>query len=230
MATPPSPLSPIAEDYLKAIYTLGRGEPVGTSVLAEALGVAPASATSMTKKLAEARLVDRLPYHGVTLTPAGRRVAIELIRHHRLIELFLHEALGIPWDRVHDEAERWEHVISEEVEARMDEVLGYPTRDPHGAPIPTASLDFEEPERLPLSGFPAGQAGRVAEVNDDDPALLRYVGELGLYPGIRFEVEAATPFEGGPVTVRVLSALQPEGARIVDGRAAAAIFVKTDEG
>ncbi len=221
----PEPLSSATEDYLKAILTIGKGEPVGTSELAESLGVAPASATNMTKRLTEAGLTERLPYRGATLTPAGRKVAVELIRHHRLIELYLHKALGIPWDRVHDEAERWEHVISEEVEARMDEILGFPTHDPHGAPIPSAELDYEHPVRKALPSMTKGQSGRVVEVADDDPALLRYVGELGLYPGTQFTIERGEPFDGGPITLHLASA--PAVSILVDGRAALSVFVET---
>ncbi len=220
---PIEPLSSATEDYLKAILILGRGEPVGTSELAESLGVAPASATNMTKRLTEAGLTERSPYRGATLTPAGRRVAVELIRHHRLIELYLHKALGIPWDRVHDEAERWEHVISEEVEARMDEILGFPTHDPHGAPIPSAELDYEHPVRCALSSMAKGESGRVVEVADDDPALLRYVGELGLYPGAEFVIERGEPFDGGPIALHLVTA--PAVSIVVDGKAALSVFV-----
>jgi DtxR family Mn-dependent transcriptional regulator len=221
---PSDALTPATEDYLKAILTIGNGEPVSTSELADALGVAPASATNMTKRLTEAGLAERLPYRGATLTPSGRRVAVELLRHHRLIELYLHKALGIPWDRVHDEAERWEHVISEEVEARMDEILGFPTHDPHGAPIPSADLDYQQPERRSLATLTPGQRGRVVEVCDDDPALLRYVGELGLYPGATFAVERGQPFDGGPITLHLSSA--PAVSIVVDGRAALSVFVE----
>src|SRR5690606_11473175 len=119
------------EDYLKTIYDLARGgRPVTTSALAERLGVAPASVTGMVKKLAEMKLLAHEPYRGVALTAAGRRIAVEVIRHHRLVETYLHQALGVPWDEVHAEAEKWEHVLSEEMEARMDAALGHPTTDP----------------------------------------------------------------------------------------------------
>lgn len=192
-----------AEDYLKTIYDLARTEErVTTSALAERLGVAPASATGMIKKLAAMRLLTHEPYRGVRLTEAGRRIALEVIRHHRLIERYLHEALGVPWDRVHDEAEKMEHVLSEDLEARMDEALGFPTTDPHGAPIPTPDLRIAEQDHPPLATLEAGQAAVVAEVSDHDPELLRYVGSLGLYPETPFEVLAVAPFEG-PLTVRV---------------------------
>jgi DtxR family transcriptional regulator, Mn-dependent transcriptional regulator len=203
------------EDYLKAIYEIGEGnEPVSTSALAERLKVSPASASGMLKKLAGLRLVDHIPYRGVSLTDAGRRVALEVLRHHRLIELYLHEALGVPWDEVHAEAERMEHVISEELEARIDAVLGHPTTDPHGAPIPSADLEISRGPRTRLADLEAGQVAVVAEVDDDDPVLLRYAGELGLYPETPIEIVAVAPFEG-PVTVRV------DGRELHVGRRAA---------
>lgn len=210
------------EDYLKTIYDLARMEGrVTTSALAERLGVAPASVTGMVKKLAAMNLLTHEPYRGVQLTEAGRKIALEVIRHHRLIERYLHEALGVPWDQVHDEAERMEHVISEELEARMDEALGFPTTDPHGAPIPTPDLTIEEPDHPPLASLEAGQAAVVAEVSDHDPALLRYVGELGLYPETPLEVLAVAPFDG-PLTVRV------EGAERTVGRQAARYILVSD--
>jgi DtxR family transcriptional regulator, Mn-dependent transcriptional regulator len=205
-----------AEDYLKAIYELGRDEEaVSTSALAERLAVSPASATGMLKKLAALHLVSHEPYYGVRLTDAGRRVALEVIRHHRLIELYLHEALGVPWDEVHAEAEKIEHVLSESLEARIDAALGHPTTDPHGAPIPSADLTIERPERVPLAEVSAGHAAVVAEVSDHDPALLRYAGELGLYPQTPIEVVAVAPFEG-PLTVRVDDAERTVGRRAAE--------------
>lgn len=221
-----SALTPAVEDFLKAVHDVGRGDPAGTNALAEALGVAAPSVTSMAKKLAEAGLIDHVPYRGVTLTPSGRLVAIETIRHHRLIETYLHRALGVPWDRVHDEADKWEHVLSEDVEARMDAALGYPTHDPHGSPIPTASLDYEAPHGPHLAALAAGDRARVAEVDDDDADLLRYVGALGLFPGTAFEVLEAPPYAGGPVTVRLLSGDSRGEARVVGDRAALAIRVE----
>ncbi len=191
------------EDYLKAIYKLSRkGEPVTTSALAERLKVSPASVTNMVKKLAAMNLLTHEPYRGVTLTPAGRKIALETIRHHRLIELYLAEALGLSWDKVHEEAERLEHVISEELEAAMAEALGHPTQDPHGAPIPTAEGQIEEPLHTPLAEVPPGEAVVVRQVSDEDPARLRYLGKLGLYPNTRVEVVDVAPFEG-PLTLRV---------------------------
>lgn len=190
------------EDYLKTIYDLARqGQAVTTSALAERLGVTSASVTGMAKKLAEMNLVTHEPYRGVTLTEAGRKIALEVVRHHRLVELYLHEALGVPWDRVHAEAEKIEHVLSEDLEARMDAALGHPTVDPHGAPIPSLALEVEERDVTPLADLTAGDRGIVAEVSDHDADLLRYVGDLGLYPQTPLEVVAVAPFEG-PLTVR----------------------------
>ena len=215
------------EDYLKAVYEVGRTDPtVTTSALAERLDVSPASVTGMVKKLAEAKLVTHEPYRGVALTAAGRRIAIEVIRHHRLVETYLHEALGVPWDKVHAEAEKWEHVLSEDLEARMDAALGHPTTDPHGAPIPTVTLELDEPDYPPLVRLETGQRGVVAEVSDHDADLLRYVGGLGLYPGTAFEVTAAAPYADGPVTVHLLDGERAGAEHAVGHRAAAHLFVK----
>ena len=196
--------SPAVEDYLKTIYALARtGEAATTSALAERLGVAPASVTGMLKKLAASGLVDHEKYQGARLTEAGRLIAVETIRHHRLVETYLHQALGVPWDRLHDEAEAWEHVLSEDLEARMDAALGHPTHDPHGAPIPTPDLVLDERDLLPLARLDAGQEAAVARVSDHDGALLRAVGAAGLYPGVRFRL--ADVADDGAVTVRLLS-------------------------
>ncbi|PAP80784.1 hypothetical protein B1759_05275 [Rubrivirga sp. SAORIC476] len=196
--------SPAVEDYLKTIYALARtGEAATTSALAERLGVAPASVTGMLKKLAASGLVDHEKYQGARLTEAGRLIAVETIRHHRLVETYLHQALGVPWDRLHDEAEAWEHVLSEDLEARMDAALGHPTHDPHGAPIPTPDLVLDERDLLPLARLDAGQEATVARVSDHDGALLRAVGAAGLYPGVRFQL--ADVADDGAVTVRLLS-------------------------
>ncbi len=219
--------TPAVEDYLKAIYDVGRSEEnVTTSALAERLDVSPASVTGMVKKLAGMKLVTHERYYGVTLTTAGRRIAIEVIRHHRLVETYLHEALGVPWDQVHAEAEKWEHVLSEDLEARMDAALGHPTNDPHGAPIPTVTLELVEPDWPPLARLDAGVIAVVAEVSDDDPDLLRYIGGLGLYPGTGFEVISAAPYNDGPVTVRLLDGEQSGAEHAVGHRAAAHLFVK----
>ena len=212
------------EDYLKTIYDLGRTEgAVSTSALAERLGVTSASVTGMVKKLAELGLVTHEPYRGVGLTDAGQKIALEVIRHHRLVERYLHDALGVPWDRVHAEAEKIEHVLSEDLEARMDAALGHPTTDPHGAPIPTLDLVLDEPEVTPLAQLVVGQHGIVAEVSDHDADLLRYVGDLGLYPQTPLEVLAVAPFDG-PITVRVAGDEQTVGQK-----AARYIFITTTD-
>lgn len=191
------------EDYLKVIYDLGRGGgAVTTSAIAGRLDVAPATVTGMVKKLAALNLVDHEHYHGVALTEAGRNIALEVIRHHRLVERYLHEAMGVPWDQVHVEAERWEHVLSEEMEERMDEILGSPTTDPHGSPIPSRDLEMVEVDHFLLARMVAGQKARVAEVGDEDAAMLRYFAELGLFPEASVEVLAVAPFDG-PLTLRV---------------------------
>ncbi len=191
------------EDYLKTIYELQYEQgKVATTMLAERLGVAPASVTGMVKKLADMYLVVYEPYQGVVLTEAGQKIALEVLRHHRLIELFLAEELGVPWDRVHDEANKIEHVLSEDVEDRMDALLGYPTTDPHGAPIPARDGSIDQPDCVPLADLKPGQTALVAEVSDHDSALLRYLGELGLYPKVKVMVMEVAPFDG-PLTIRV---------------------------
>ena len=196
--------SPAVEDYLKTIYALARtGEAATTSALAERLEVAPASVTGMLKKLALAGLVVHEKYQGAHLTEAGRLVAVETIRHHRLVETYLHQALGVPWDRLHDEAEAWEHVLSEDLESRMDAALGHPTHDPHGDPIPTPDLVLDERDLLPLARLEPGSRATVARVSDHDSALLREVGDAGLYPGTRLRLESLE--DDGAARVRVLS-------------------------
>ncbi len=185
------------EDYLKAIYKLLElGGPVTTSALAETMGVAPASVTNMCKKLAELNLLNYEPYQGVKFTPAGEKLALEVVRHHRLIELYLAEALGVPWDRVHEEAEKLEHVISEDLEERMAAALGDPAFDPHGAPIPSRTGSVQQPDSGRLVDMQAGDRLVVVEVDDHDPDLLRYLGEMGIYPGTDVELLACAPFDG----------------------------------
>lgn len=192
------------QDYLKVVYKLGaEGAEVSTTALADALGVSAASATSMIKKMAELKLARHTPYHGVELTPAGRKVALEVIRHHRLIELYLAEALGFPWDQVHDEAERLEHHISEEFETRIAETLGNPTRDPHGDPIPTREGKIVDVRHQSLAEMPApGQAGIVCRVSDRSAERLRYLAALGLRPDVTFTVVERAPFNG-PIRLRL---------------------------
>lgn len=191
------------EDYLKAVHELERThDKVTTSALAERLSVAPASVTGMVKKLAEMKLVTHEPYRGVKLTDAGRKLALEVVRHHRLVELYLAEALNVPWDQVHNEAEVWEHVLSEDLEDRIAEHLGYPTTDPHGAPIPSRDGELPESDALRLDELEPGQAAVIAEVSDHDPELLRYLGSLGLYPQAYVQLIDAAPYNG-PLTLLV---------------------------
>jgi DtxR family Mn-dependent transcriptional regulator len=190
-----------AEDYLKAILQLEAPDGVSTSAIAAQLGVSQPSVTRMTKKLAADGLVSRVPYRGVTLTETGRRVALEVLRHHRLLELFLSDSLGMPLDEVHAEADRLEHVLSEELEARIDAALGYPTHDPHGHPIPDTELRLDTAVRRSLSDVAPGESTTVVRVPDRDAEVLRYLGELELVPGAEVEVVAQAPFDG-PVTLR----------------------------
>jgi DtxR family Mn-dependent transcriptional regulator len=195
-------LSHAVEDYAKAIFVLEertRG-PVTNNAIAERIGVTPASASSMVKKLDGLGLVAHVPYRGVRLTPRGRRVALEILRHHRLLERYLVEELGVPWDRVHDEAEVLEHVLSEDLEARIAEKLGDPRLDPHGDPIPTADFELEQDDTRPLAELEIGATGFFARVSDADPAKLRYLAERGIAPGMALELVGAEPF-GGPLRV-----------------------------
>jgi DtxR family Mn-dependent transcriptional regulator len=198
-----APRSQAIEDYAKAIYALERrdSEPVSTNALAERLGVTPASASGMIKRLGELGLVEHQPYRGVSLTDDGRRVALEVMRHHRLLELYLVETLGVPWDRVHQEAEVLEHVLSEELEELIAAKLGDPTHDPHGDPIPTRELTIEEGPTQSLQSLDAGAGGTFARVSDSDPEMLRFLAERGISPGDEFEVIEKQPFEG-PLFVR----------------------------
>ncbi|HST54709.1 MAG TPA: metal-dependent transcriptional regulator [Solirubrobacteraceae bacterium] len=194
--------SSAVEDYCKAIFTLESrsDEPVSTSALAQRLGITPGSVSAMLKKLGELELITHVPYRGVRLTPPGRKVALEVIRHHRLLELFLAQALEMPWDRVHAEAEVLEHVLSDELEALIAAKLGHPTLDPHGDPIPSADLELRESETHRLDTLHAGDRGVFMRVSDADPEMLRYLASLGVAPGDHFEVLERQPF-GGPLLV-----------------------------
>ena len=199
-------LSNAIQDYLKEIYKLqSRGGRATTSAIAKSIGVAPSSATSMLKKLAALGLVEHARYRGVTLTDTGERVALEVIRHHRLLEQYLAQTLGLSIDAVHAEADRLEHALSEELEARIDESLGYPSHDPHGHPIPDAELHVERGELRPLAALEPGERATVRRVPDGDSELLRYLSALSLVPGRRVEMRNSAPF-GGPLTVLVAGA------------------------
>lgn len=207
--------SEAVEDYAKAIHSMaGRsGEAVGTGELAERLGVAPGTVTAMLKRMAAMGLLRHRPYRGVELTDDGERLALEVIRHHRLIEAFLAEALGMPWDRVHDEAEVLEHYISEDLEQRIADLLGNPAFDPHGDPIPDADLGLSEDKTVSLAQLGEGDSGVLARVSDSDPGMLRYLAERGIGPGDELEVVARAPY-GGPVEVRVDDAVHPLGVEL----------------
>ena len=192
------------EDYAKAIYALeSRADrAVSTNDLAHRLGVTAASASAMMKRMAEYGLVEHEPYHGARLTDAGRRMALEVLRHHRLLETYLAEHLGVPWDRVHEEAEALEHVLSEDLEARIAAKLGDPTHDPHGDPIPSVELHIEEGDTRSLGELVVGDRGRFVRVSDAEPEMLRYLQAQGIELGAKIEVRARQPF-AGPLTVRV---------------------------
>lgn len=213
------------EDYLKAIYSLqerGGGDPVSTGDLAARLDVTMAAASGMARRLAERGLATHEPYRGVALTEDGRRLALEMVRHHRLIETFLAEELGMPWDRVHAEADVLEHVISEEMEELIARKLGDPSRDPHGDPIPDAELRIAEDDLASLAEAPVGARGVFVRVSDSDPEMLRYLDERGIAPGDRLEVVERQPF-GGPVFARIGGEVHPLG-----GGLAQAIRVKLE--
>jgi DtxR family transcriptional regulator, Mn-dependent transcriptional regulator len=224
--SPTPPPSTAIEDYAKAIYALqeraeGDGT-VGTFALAERLEVTPGSVSAMLRKLAADGLVSHEPYRGVRLTEQGERVALEVIRHHRLIELFLAEVLDVPWDQVHEEAEVLEHHISEELEERIAAKLGHPTTDPHGDPIPSAELELEKVHGVALEALEPGDAGTFVRVSDADPAMLRWLAERCVKPGDRVEVRDKQPF-GGPLTVRV-----GESEHVLGGGIAAAMRIQLD--
>jgi len=183
-------LSESQEDYLKQIFLLGgEGNKVSTQALARRLRVKPASVTEMVGRLSQAGLVEHAPYRGVQLTESGTKVALEMLRHHRLLETFLVEALGYKWDQVHEEAERLEHVISERFEERIAEVMGHPTHDPHGDPIPASDLSLPGGDpSVPLRDLPVGCRGTVVRVGAQDPDNLTLLKRLGLAPGSTVEV------------------------------------------
>jgi DtxR family transcriptional regulator, Mn-dependent transcriptional regulator len=191
------------QDYAKAIWSLARRSraPVSTSAIAERLDVSPASASAMIKRLEALGLVSREPYHGVRLTRAGERVALEVLRHHRLLELYLAEALGMSWDRVHEEAEVLEHAISPELSELIAAKLGHPTHDPHGDPIPTRDGEIDERPTRALADLRPGERGTFSRVSDSNSDMLRYLSDRGIAPGDTVELVGQEPF-GGPLTVR----------------------------
>lgn len=201
MASPVGPLPTTAiQDYAKAIYALerrsGDGEPVSTSDLAEQLALTSGSVSAMLRRLAELGLVEHEPYRGVRLTPEGRRVALRVIRHHRLVELFLVEMLDVPWDEVHREAEVLEHALSDRLVERIAVKLGHPTLDPHGDPIPSAELDVEEQATVPLEELAVGDRGLLARIVDADPEVLRYLQARSIGLGTELTVIERQPVAG----------------------------------
>lgn len=209
--------SAATQDCVKAVYALqdSFGGPVSITALAAKLGCTPASATTMIKRLADGGLISRTPYRGVALTPAGESVALKVIRHHRLLETFLATELGMPWERVHAEAEVLEHVLSDELEALIAEKLGHPDRDPHGAPIPDAELRLPTTPEVALASLPVGAHGTFVRVLDGDPEMLRYLGARGVAPGDDFELLDREPF-GGPLSVRIGSGVHALGGLLAD--------------
>ena len=204
------------QDYVKAVYRLERGGvAVSTNALAENLGVTPGSVSAMVRRLATRGLLEHTPYRGVTLTPAGEQVALKVIRRHRLLETFLAHELGMPWDRVHAEAEVLEHVLSDELEELIAAKLGHPTHDPHGDPIPSASLQVEAVETVTLADGEPGAHGRFIRISDTQPAMLRHLAELGVAPGDRFEIVERQPF-GGSSLVRFGTAVHGFGPQLAE--------------
>jgi DtxR family Mn-dependent transcriptional regulator len=224
MAAKESLRTPAVEDYSKAIFALqSRSQgPVSTNALAERLGITPGSVSAMLKKLDELGLITRIPYRGVRLTAEGRRLALEVVRHHRLLESFLAEALGMPWDRVHAEAEILEHVLSDDLEELIASKLGHPTVDPHGDPIPTADLELDERSTHSMETLQPGDRGLFVRVSDSNPEMLRYLDGCGISPGDRFSVRERQPF-GGPLFV-----LFGDREHAIGGELAGAMRVEVD--
>ena len=196
-----APLTRSVEDYLKVIYHLSsQGGFAATSDIAAMLDLAPPSVSGMVKRLSEAGLIEHVPYRGVQLTAQGRRAALRMIRRHRVLETYLTQQLGYDWDGVHDEAERLEHAVSDELIERMAGALGDPRYDPHGAPIPTAAGEIEETDLTALADARVGAVLELRQVGTEDPARLRYLAEQGLLPGTILTVSDRQPFNG-PTTV-----------------------------
>jgi len=213
---PTDDLTAPVEDYLKAIYDVEResdADAAATNDIASRLAIAPASVTGMVRRLAEHGLVAYERYRGVRLTPAGRRAALRTIRRHRIIEAYLAQALGYPWDRVHDEAERLEHAASDELVDRMAAAIGEPATDPHGAPIPSRDGTIDERRHASLADLGVGARARVVRVGDESGELLRYLDSLGIRPGVAVTLAERAPF-GGLITLRVGRAARQIGAEL----------------
>lgn len=205
------------EDYLKTIYMLEQeASPVSTSRIAAARDVRPGSATSMIQRLGKLNLLNYEKHRGVTLTETGQEIALEVIRHHRLVELYLIEALGFSWDEVHEQADILEHVISEKLEERIAAALNHPDFDPHGDPIPTKEGMITEKSSIRLSAMPIGSSAIVSRIPDDaDSKLLRYLAELGLTPGNQIEIVDVAPFDG-PLTLVIEGSSRIVGFKVAD--------------
>lgn len=218
-------ISSAVQDYVKTVYKLQTrtGGAVSTGALAERLEVSPSSVSAMLRKLSELGLVVHQRYHGVLLTESGRRMALSVLRRHRLLELFLSEALGLAWDQVHDEAELLEHALSEQVTDLISSRLGEPTRDPHGDPIPARDGSLDEPPTTGLEHLRPAQTGRLVRVSDADSAVLRQIAAAGIRVGDQLEVLTA-PASDGQLTVRL-----PSGAQqVLTAAAVRAMRVETD--
>jgi len=216
-------ISASVEDYLKAVYYLQEetGE-VSTSKLSELLNIQPASVTGMVKRMAGMNLLLYKPYRKIKLTAKGRREALKILRRHRLIELFLVNIMGLPWNRVHDEAEKWEHVVSDYVVERMEQLLGHPSHDPHGAPIPNKSGTIKRNKSISLAECPVSAEGIVAEVDDKDADLLHYLEQIGIRPGIKLKI-ASVESAGGVITIIIGGK-----KRIISKKAANKVYINTD--
>jgi DtxR family Mn-dependent transcriptional regulator len=209
------------EDFLKTVYKLQRQhDPVPTSILANELGIKPPSVTEMAKKLAEHGLLAYEKYKGLRLTDLGTGIALEVIRHHRLIEMYLTEALGYSWDEVHEEADRLEHVISEQFEARIAAALGHPNHDPHGDPIPALDGTLPDQELMVLADLGPDNTGLVHRIMDQSPDMLRYLAGLGIVPGAAITVTAQEPFDG-PIHIKV-----EDNASVISVEVARHVFMK----
>jgi DtxR family transcriptional regulator, Mn-dependent transcriptional regulator len=195
-------LSQAIEDYLKTIYKLQGNGAASTSDIARSLNVSAASVTNMVKRLSQMGLAEYTSYRGASLTEAGQKIALEIIRHHRLLELYLKEVMGYPWERLHEEAEHLEHHISEEFEDKIEELLGFPTHDPHGHPIPSRDGIVPDVSAIPLAAAQVGARVVIHHLADDDPSLLHHLEERGLMPRTPIEVVQRSPFEG-PLKVRI---------------------------
>jgi DtxR family Mn-dependent transcriptional regulator len=213
------------EDYIKNIYLLQfQHAHVPTTALAERLGVSAPSVTGMIRRLAKLGLLEHERYKGVRLTPDGEMIALHIVRAHRLWELYLVEKMDLSWDQAHVEAERLEHVLSEQLAGQIDQVLGHPTIDPHGHPIPSRDGQVAIIAGIPLTEVPPGEVGVISQIWDDTPELLRYLGKLSLYPGTSITVLQVDPFKG-PIHLRVRDDIQ-----VLGHEAAGHIMVKTDGG